>query len=71
MQNAVESFGIDWEELPDEYTVEAVEVQETVCPCSDVDMALLRQNFDPAVCCDDYGISLYIGVRNFILETHV
>ena len=28
MQNAVESFGIDWEELPDEYTVEAVEVQK-------------------------------------------
>ena len=28
VQNAVESFGIDWEELPDEYTVEAVEVQK-------------------------------------------
>ncbi|KAL5505178.1 hypothetical protein EMCRGX_G006573 [Ephydatia muelleri] len=27
-QNAVESFGIDWEELPDEYTVKAVEVQK-------------------------------------------
>ena len=51
---AVESFGIDWEEQPDEYTVE---VQENVCPFSDVDLTLLRQNFDPAVYCDDYGIS--------------
>ena len=23
------------------------------------------------LCCDDYGFFLYIGVRNFILETHV
>lgn len=57
--------------VPDECTVEAVEVLETLRPYSDVDMALLRQSFYPGVCCNDYGISLYINVQNFILETHV
>ena len=31
-------------------------------------MAALRENFDPLYPCDDYGISFYVNVRDFLMQ---
>ena len=66
------NFGIDWEELPaDQYNITTVEIAETSCPISDLNMSVLQENFDPLMCCDDYGTSIYLSVRDFILNLQV
>eukprot|EP00731_Ephydatia_muelleri_P032633 Em0024g177a len=66
----IDLFGIDWEEFCEGHDIESVEVPETDCPCSDHDMviATLRENFDPLCPCDDYGISSYLNVKDFLAQ---
>ena len=68
MQEEAINFGLDWEELPTLYETVDVQVPETMSPCSDEEMEILRGSYDSLACCDDYGISTYIHVKNFIMR---
>ena len=63
---------MDWDELPANHETENdVMVPETTCPCSDEEMAILRDYYDPLASCDDYGVSTYLNVKDFIMHTRV
>ena len=68
MQEEAINFGVDWEELPTQCEEVDVQLPVTMFPCSDDQMEILRGSYDPLDCCDDYGISTYIRVKNFIMR---
>ena len=67
-QEESEHFGVDWEELPAQFETKELELPETRCPCSDEVLAMLRDNYDPLACCDDYGNSKFLDIRNYIMQ---
>jgi hypothetical protein len=47
-----------------------VELVELVSQFSELEMEILRENFDPLTPCDDYGVELYLEVKDYLLSLH-
>ena len=69
MQGDFSNFGIDWDQLPSSNDAD-VEFSEPILQCSEIDMEILQDNFDPLTPCTDYGVGTYLDVRNFLLSLH-
>ena len=67
-QEESKHFGVDWEELPAQFETEEIELSETRCPCSGGELAMLRDNYDRLACCDDYGITAFLDIRDYLMQ---
>uniref|UniRef100_A0A1X7TW60 Uncharacterized protein n=1 Tax=Amphimedon queenslandica TaxID=400682 RepID=A0A1X7TW60_AMPQE len=58
-------YGVDWDG-PAVLDNEDITVPPENCPLSEEQLALLKQSVDPLQDCEDYGVPLYVAVRNFV-----
>ena len=47
-----------------------MELVQLVSQFSELEMEILRENVDPLTPCDDYGVELYLEVKDFLLSLH-
>ena len=66
MQDEASNFGLEWEELLTQCETAHVVLPDTLSPCSDEEMVVLRNSYDPLASCNDYGISTFMNVKMFI-----
>lgn len=60
-------YGIDWDG-PSVIESISVEIPTTACPLTDLQKSALQLEVNPLAECDDYGISLFVRTKDFVIS---
>ena len=66
IQALFSTYGIDWDGPPPMDVDDQIIVPPTTCPLSTTEMAELQSLYDPLSPSDDFAITIYLNVLQFV-----